>query len=65
MFSKEFKQALQNMPNDEKDKLILRLLKKDLVLADQLLFQLADSETVEQKREIISNEIAIYITRCA
>ena len=65
MFSKEFKQALQNMPNDEKDKLILRLLRKDLVLADQLLFQLVDTDTVEQKREIISNEIHIYITRCA
>ena len=65
MFSKEYKQALQNMPNDEKDKLILRLLRKDLVLADQLLFKLVDTDTVEQKREIVSNDIAIYITRCA
>lgn len=65
MFDNEFKLALKNLPSDEKDKLILRLLKKDYVLANQLLFQLVDTDTVEQKREIVSNEIAIYITRCA
>lgn len=35
MFDKDFKIALQNLPSTEKDKLILRLLKKDLVLANR------------------------------
>ena len=65
MFNNEFKKALQELPSSEKDKLILRLLKKDLVLADQLLFQLVDTDTVEQKREIVSYEIAIYVKKCA
>lgn len=61
MFSKEFKKALQELPSTEKDKLILRLLKKDLVLADQLLFQLVDTDTVEQKRAIIEKELTRYL----
>ncbi len=65
MFDKEFKKALQELPNSEKDKLILRLLKKDLVLANQLLFQLVDTDTVMQKREIVNNEITIYVKKCA
>ncbi len=63
MFDKEFKKALQNLPSEEKDKLILRLLKKDLVLANQLLFQLVDTDTVEQKRTYIENELTRYLKK--
>jgi hypothetical protein len=42
----------------EKDKLILRLLKKDLVLATRLYFELVDTETVEQKREKLAKIIS-------
>lgn len=50
MFSKEFKKAIQELPNTEKDKLIFRLLKRDLDLANRLHFELVDTETVENKR---------------
>ena len=65
MFDKEFKKALQELPSTEKDKLILRLLKKDLVLANQLLFQLVDTDTVEQKRTIIATELTRYLNKSA
>jgi hypothetical protein len=51
MFDKEFKLALANLTNSEKDKLIVRLLRKDKDLANRLYFELVDHETVEQKRE--------------
>jgi len=50
MFDKEFKTAIQNLSDSEKDKLIMRLLKRDLDLANRLYFELVDTETVEQKR---------------
>lgn len=50
MFSKEFKQAIQELPSTEKDKLIFRLLKKDMDLVNRLHFELVDVETVEDKR---------------
>ena len=50
MFSKEFKKAIQELPNTEKDKLIFRLLKRDLDLANRLHFELVDTETAEDKR---------------
>jgi hypothetical protein len=65
MFDKEFKKALQELPSSEKDKLILRLLKKDLVLANQLLFQLVDTDTVEQKRAILEKELTSYLNKSA
>ena len=52
-FDPEFKKALQMLPSDEKDKLILRLLKNDLHLANQLRFKLVDTDSVEDKREQI------------
>lgn len=51
MFSKEFKKAIQELPSTEKDKLLFRLLKKDLDLANRLHFELVDTETVEDKRK--------------
>lgn len=58
MFSKELKKALQELPNNEKDKLILRLLRRDLDLANRLHFELVDTETVEDKRATF--EVALF-----
>ena len=56
MFHKEFKEALSRLPSKEKDKLILRLLKKDLVLANRLLFELLSTNTVEEERQKMTDE---------
>ena len=45
MFDKEFKTAIENLPSTEKDKLIFRLLKKDLDLVNRLYFELVDTES--------------------
>lgn len=67
MFDKEFKIALQNLPESEKDKLIFRLLKRDIDLANRLYFELVDVETVDQKREkmtvLISKKTAFFNNR--
>jgi len=47
---KELKEAISQLTSKDKDKLIFRLLKKDLVLANQLLFELVSDENVEEKR---------------
>ena len=39
------------MPESEKDKLLLRLLKHDLTLANRLYFELVDSGSVDEKRD--------------
>ena len=57
IFDPEFKKALQLLPDNEKDKLILRLLKNDLLLANQLRFKLVDTDSVEEKREQIKTRI--------
>lgn len=56
-FDTEFKKALQLLPDNEKDKLILRLLKRDLSLANKLRFELVDTDSVEDKREQLKNRI--------
>lgn len=48
---KELKEAISKLSSADKDKLIFRLLKKDLVLANQLLFELVSDENVEDKRK--------------
>ena len=62
-FTKEFKEAIHNLSSAEKDKLILRLLKKDLVLANQLLFELVDTDSVDQKRDFVQKEIIRYLNK--
>lgn len=57
MFNKEFKLAIENLSSTEKDKLILRLLKKDLELANRLYFELVDTESVDEKRLKISKTV--------
>ncbi len=46
----EFKEALRNLPQKEKDKLILRLLRKDPMLMKRLYFELVSTDTVEEAR---------------
>lgn len=65
IFPKEFKEAIHNLPSAEKDKLIFRLLKKDLVLANQLMFQLVVEDSIEEQREKLRKQIDILIDRAA
>ncbi|WP_432671979.1 hypothetical protein [Flavobacterium sp. SM2513] len=62
MFSKEFKQAIQELQSAEKDKLIFRLLRRDLDLANRLHFELVDVETVEDKRAAFEIDMLTKIT---
>ena len=57
-FSEEFKDAISNLPDKEKDKLILRLLKKDLSLANRLNFELLQPLSIEDARENAWKEIS-------
>lgn len=50
-FSKEFKEALAHLPAEEKDKLLRRLLKKDVILANRLKFELLENKTVGDRRK--------------
>ncbi|SEH74722.1 hypothetical protein SAMN02927937_01187 [Paenimyroides aquimaris] len=60
---KELKEAITHLSSTEKDKLIFRLLKKDLPLANRLLFELVSTETVEEKRNKIQKSLAFQIER--
>lgn len=64
-FDPEFRRALELLPGKEKDKLILRLLKKDLKLANKLRFELVDADSVQDKRERLKNEIIKDIKRAS
>jgi hypothetical protein len=59
IFDDALKKALQALPAKEKDKLILRLLKKDLNLANQLYFELVNTDSIEDKR----NEVYTHIQK--
>ena len=65
VFSKEFKEAISHLPSAEKDKLILRLLKKDLILANRLQFELVDDGNLEERRVKIENHIISNMERMA
>jgi hypothetical protein len=56
-FEKEFKEAISHLPDKEKDKLILRLLKKDLVLANRLHFELVSTTSLEESRSKMEERI--------
>jgi hypothetical protein len=62
-FDTEFKKALQLLPEHEKDKLILRLLKHDLQLANKLRFELLDIDSVLDKREQVKNRIKMCMKK--
>jgi hypothetical protein len=59
----EFKRTLQELPEKEKDKLILRLLRRDLDLAEKLFFELVDTDSIEDKRRIMEINISKQIHR--
>lgn len=59
----ELKKAISNLPSKEKDKLIYRLLKYDLDLANRLLFELVSQDTVEDRRIALKKELEGYIDR--
>lgn len=56
-FEPEFVEALRLLPEKEKDKLILRLLKHDLQLANRLLFELVSTDSVEDRRAKVSDQV--------
>jgi hypothetical protein len=56
-FDKEFKEAIHYLSNSEKDKLILRLLKRDLDLASRIYFELVSSDTRESRRKQVEKDI--------
>jgi hypothetical protein len=60
-FDQEFKTALKLLPDTEKDKLILRLLKHDVSLSNRLYFELVETETAEGKREQLKSKISKFI----
>lgn len=62
-FDKEFKEAISHLPSKEKDKLILRLLKKDISLANRLYFELVDTRDVDEKRLDIEKRVKNRIER--
>ena len=56
-FDKEFKEVISRLPSVEKDKLIFRLLKNDLNLANRLLFELVSCDSKEDRRKQVKKEI--------
>jgi len=54
---KDFKEALKQLPAKEKDKLVLRLLRKDTILAQKLYFELIATESIEDKRKIVETRL--------
>lgn len=56
-FSKEFKEAILTLPSSEKDRLLLRLLKKDLKLVNRLEFELLSEISVDEKRLEVKKHI--------
>lgn len=56
-FSKEFKEAISHLTGKEKDKLILRLLKKDIKLANRLEFELLSEKSIEDRRLEVEHRI--------
>jgi hypothetical protein len=62
-FETDFKKALKLLPEQEKDKLILRLLKHDLQLANKLRFELLDTDSVLDKREQVNNRVIMLMKK--
>ncbi|MGI9525558.1 MAG: hypothetical protein ACR2MS_00445 [Weeksellaceae bacterium] len=53
----EFKEALLNLPEKEKDKYFLRLLKKDDILFHRLHFELVSEDTQDDRRNALEQDI--------
>lgn len=57
IFDPDFKKAIQSLSSEEKDKLLFRLLKRDLQLVNKLRFELIDTDSVEDKRQRLEEKI--------
>lgn len=66
-FNKEFKDTVLGLSQTEKDKLLLRLLKKDKVLSKELYFQLIDTDSVDdhqlEMEKYIKGKVAYFATK--
>lgn len=51
IISKELKEAISHLSPIEKDRLIFRLLKKDEILTERLMFELLREKTVDERRD--------------
>ena len=56
-FDKEFKDAIINLPEKEKDKLLFRLLKKDPLLVNRLAFELLSEKSADERRNELAEKI--------
>lgn len=56
-FDQEFKDAISDLTDKEKDKLILRLLRRDPILAKRLQFELLGHDSVEDRRAEMEEKI--------
>lgn len=54
---KELKDAISQLSSKDKDKLIFRLLKKDLGLANQLLFEFVSTDTIQERRNQVKKQL--------
>ena len=61
--SKELKEAISYLPSTEKDKLIFRLLKKDLMLANRLMFELVNTNSVDVEREKMKAKVLLEVRK--
>lgn len=59
----DFKVALSQLSEKEKDKLIFRLLRKDKVLMQKLYFELVSGSTVESEREDLAQRITNQLSK--
>jgi len=57
IFNTEFKKILKLLPSKEKDKLILRLLRRNLQLAQRLHFELVETDSAIDKRKVVEIKI--------
>lgn len=56
-FEPEFKEAIRRLTPEEKDKLILRLLKRDIPLANRLYFELVSTDSAEDRRSELEQRV--------
>lgn len=62
-FDSDFKEAISQLPSKEKDKLILRLLKQNPILADRLYFQLLSGDSVLDRRVKMEKRVMEEVKR--
>src|SRR5690349_19194870 len=61
--SKKLKEALSNLPDSEKDKLLFKLLPKEQALCEKLEFELLEQgQTLENRRAEVKDKMEKVIT---